>query len=100
MNDTDVQHHTPGPWRARPFGRIGDDGPSSFAIGPDGNPLAETFSFDEQAGNDATLMAAAPDLLKVAQSIIYVHEHSGSNAAFVLRGLVEDARAAIAKATS
>lgn len=54
----------------------------------------------EEGRADALLIAAAPDLLKVAQSVVYVAEHSGSNAAFVLRGLVDDARAAIAKATA
>ena len=34
-------------------------------------------------------------LLQVAKSVVYVHEHSGPNAQFILRGLVDDARAAI-----
>ena len=57
----------------------------------------------EETGHDpyccVHLFSAAPDLLKVALSVVYVAEHSGSNAAFVLRGLADDARAAIALAT-
>ncbi len=37
-------------------------------------------------------------LLQVAKSVVYVSEHRGSNAQFVLRGLVDDARAAIEQA--
>ena len=35
-------------------------------------------------------------LFQVAQSVVYVSENRGTNAQFVLRGLVDDARAAIA----
>lgn len=79
---------THAPWRVSPTGE--------FIWGPHGERLATMGSDSFEA--DGSLIAAAPELLAVAQSVVYVHEHSGSNAQFVLRGLVDDARAAIAKA--
>lgn len=83
--------HTPGPWR---LVEISGPQPSNGAIVQRGDvqgvqiaPLA-----------DARLIAAAPDLLAVAESVAEIVGQLGADACSDFPALVAQARAAIAKA--
>lgn len=88
--------HTPGPWKAT----------ESFA--PDGssrglhirawrNHVAYMPGVGHQDFADAALIAAAPELLEALQRIVRAGDRLSIN--HPLDGLVDEARAAIAKAT-
>ena len=78
--------HTPGPWTWR------KTGPGQMAVYANEDSLASVFG--QNQANDARLIAAAPELLAVAEMVMAYHR--GEIAIF--RELVEPARAAIARA--
>ena len=93
--------HTPGPW---------EFGPSHSSTGlagqlvvrpagefPHGEWVADVGSmYDDHREANARLIAAAPDLLAALQKVV---NHADAGTAAILDRLVEEARAAIAKAT-
>lgn len=82
--------HTPGPWKVSPTSHHAHD----YRIdGPDG---LMDFDADEARAN-ARLISAAPDLLAVCQRMLREIEFGGTNAT-AIRCMIEDAKAAIAKA--
>lgn len=84
--------HTPGPWFAH--GRyIGTENHKS-AIG-ECRDINGNWSNDAPASENALLISAAPDLLRVAELVVsWLDEEEGAHA------LCDTARAAIAKATA
>jgi hypothetical protein len=100
MNTTKATH-TPGPWMIRPFrgGFIRD------SISICGTSIQEITAlsappdrFHEQAAN-ARLIAAAPELLALAQAVIATYNAETTDSVLDFLPLVKQARAAIAKAT-
>lgn len=90
--------HTPGPWRIRPS----SGGRPAIIYGNDGWPVGDvTVSHgrvsQEQQDANASLIAAAPDLLENLQRMVRFLEVE--DAWLANFGEVEAARAAIAKAT-
>ena len=98
-------HHTPGAWKAvySEYGEEiwfgGNDGPGMWEI--EGAEAYLPGDHDEQA----RLIAAAPDLLAALDAIVAkAHEYGGrsdtpDNVACGFYDIIEDARAAISKAT-
>ena len=85
------RQHTPGPWTASDNAIYG----SSGLIKPLVAYLDDRFA-DEEAANNARLIAAAPDLLELAQQIALAAEQNEGN---IPTDIVSGAIAAIAKAT-
>lgn len=79
-----MRDHTPGPWNV---------GGANIMIMAGEGPDRRAVAFAATDAN-ATLVAAAPDLLAALEAMVHMHEHdqSGSGAIVTL------ARAAIAKA--
>ena len=83
--------HTPGPWKLEGAEIIGSNG--SMVVDPfDGSRAAKLLTIDEREAN-ASLIAAAPDLLAFAERIAALPPHGHYVA------LIDEAIAAIAKAT-
>lgn len=62
-----LEKHTPGPWRARQTYNNGE--PAGIAVDAGCEPICETLTNDAVAQANARLIAAAPDLLLVAECI-------------------------------
>ena len=91
MNTT----HTPGPWAVQK-----SSNPKNGTAWRDIVSLGGEFSpayVGEALDKDAALMAAAPDLLAVADWLVQEHEQGDGN---IPDGLYMAARRAIAKATA
>jgi len=100
-----MRKHTPGPWKLEPYDSClaGDDfqwggiwaGPVMLDGINYGQPAYATIKPEtlERMEADARLIAAAPDLLALAERIARLPEHGHYLA------LIDEARAAIAKAT-
>lgn len=99
---TDPASHTPGPW-------VAAAGPSSIVgwpvVGPRGRAVAtvhylrgdtpEGKRVNAEAGANACLVAAAPDLLEVLRDVV---QYGGGMEYDDWRGLIKRAESAIAKA--
>lgn len=88
------QQHTPGPWRIEDKERILSDCPEFRIMCSDGYIAGVDSTRAENAAN-ARLIAAAPELLEALEAIIASAD--AGNAA-ILNRLLDQARAAIAKA--
>lgn len=110
-----MNQHTPGPWHVtptparpyRPMYFLTVAGESRFSV--DGQPgeaaIADLHSFlpnQPEVEANARLIAAAPDLLNIARTIVAICESGDTNLAHLAcdenSPLVGEARAAIAKA--
>ena len=95
--------HTPGPWRAVPPTRAGN-GLAWRDIVSDGTAFAPSY-VAEALDCDATLIAAAPDLLAALQAVwkffepVYVSAMADDTERTAQDELIDTVRAAIAKAT-
>jgi hypothetical protein len=78
-----MNKHTPGPWEVHPLAPLAVHQP-------------EYECWIPQSKADARLIAAAPELLEALQAIV---NSAAANQAAVIYPLIDDARAAIAKAT-
>jgi len=90
--------HTPGPWRIRPtIPQPDDEGIWCAIVAADTSTVADVHeSFDLDSEGDATLIAAAPDLLEAAKDCLsIVGEDPQWGAAVTISALL---RAAIEKA--
>lgn len=96
-----TQMHTPGPWKTDPG--CGDES----VLGPDGFMVADCAIFSMRKGAptvernraNASLIAAAPELLRVAKRLAHaagMEPGADRLAAFLI--VAEEARAAIAQA--
>ncbi len=97
--------HTPGPWIEVPQNGSGPMIARSYATGKQMNPtglrlvchvLQRGSSFDEDKAN-ASLIAAAPDLLKALETLLSLHD-ARVDTADAWNVSMEEARAAISKA--
>ena len=92
-------NHTPGPWAV---GALTD---CTVTAGRNGLHVAypATIGMGHAVEANARLIAAAPDLLKALERILYAHDTGNNGAsmgeAVLCRHYAEMARAAIAKAT-
>jgi starvation-inducible outer membrane lipoprotein len=85
--------HTPGPWEHRGFD-VWEPGKTALSIGSANRPHPEAHA-------NARLIAAAPDMLEALRRIVeetYITSHGAIIG--LERGHFEQARAAIAKATT
>lgn len=95
-----MSEHTPGPWQW--YWRT-EDGVANCGVFHEPREgmaysvcRAPQYQTKDQWESDARLIAAAPDLLDALQAIVY---SAAANQAAVNYPLIDDARAAIAKAT-
>jgi hypothetical protein len=87
-----MAQHTPGPWRASSAKTLTDRG---WYVDHVSDPTLGKLDLicDNARPEDARLIAAAPDLLAALQHVLQVLNHP------IVRDAIEQARAAIAKAT-
>jgi hypothetical protein len=85
--------HTPGPWETSAL----SDGTQWTVCGPDGGDMIADLTGNPNEENDARLISAAPELLAVLVRVTNELEHGGASMT-AIRSMVQDARAAIAKA--
>lgn len=95
--------HTPGPWEACKVGDYGDyDGQCLVVLGDDMR-VAVTLGSDKTAKANASLIAAAPDLLdalrEIADDYAGRFDMASPSTNPGMKYVVSQARAAIAKAT-
>jgi len=103
--------HTPGPWRVATHeecrmvrGKLGDSRPTavnkgSYVLAVVWDP-ASILHDDKRCRSNAALIAAAPDLLKVAQDLVQAWENWSGGRCNQFVDAAKAARAVIAKATS
>lgn len=90
-----MRGHTPGPWAVDDNGNVvGADANGTPRVLPDGWPEVVAEVYED---SDARLIAAAPDLLQALQRLLDDYRYVALGAE--KEGLVEEADAAIAKAT-
>ena len=92
-----MSKHTPGPWEIE-TGR-----PLEVVLRADGTAVGAAYGSDSEAEANARLIAAAPDLLDIAQRVVAectdtFHDPADMSPEWV--AIYRDARAAIAKATA
>lgn len=91
--------HTPGPWKIHPytvdekFNQVKDIGPTGWAVANVIGPFERKW--DDTAESNASLIAAAPDLLQTLVAILAMCTGTGNEADRIIAAAC---RAAIAKA--
>ena len=96
--------HTPGPWKAWEYPPYQFDPRETWTISDsDGNDIctAEDMSSAEEAGANARLIAAAPELLVAAQNAVHALRYLCNNTSTTLtmQSAFNQLQDAIAKAT-
>lgn len=91
--------HTPGPWVAKRLATYSE--PGHVILWPDkgGTQMRRVDYRGNFTAGDAHLVAAARELLQLAQRVASLNPTAGQIGAGMLASLVEDAIAAVAKAT-
>ena len=85
--------HTPGPWfAANPFGKF-----EVAVLNSEWTVYADQEANEDAAG-DAHLIAAAPDMLDALDRVANLNPDAGEIGEGMLKTIVSEARAAIAKA--
>lgn len=88
--------HTPGPWRVLGIISVGSDMAYCSVVTTDDTIIC---TLRDRPSGDAHLIAAAPELLNLAERVARLNRDAGRIGDGMLAHLIDEARAAIAKAT-